>query len=403
MIGSIIGDIAGSIYEFNNLRSIIFPFYATASFFTDDSVMNIAVAEWLLNGGSLAEIMRKYGREYPNLSYGTHFQQWLSNDEAGPYNSFGNGSAMRVTPIAWFSNDLEEVLQKAKESAEVTHNHPEGIKGAQATAAAIFLARTGASKAEIKEHISKVYNYDLNRSCNEIRKIYKFNETCQGTVPEAIIAFLESWDFESAIRLAISLGGDSDTLACITGGIAEAYYKKTPFDIIEGAVKRLKPELLKVVKQFYKEYISYPRVKDHLMSFFSHTAPYKIEHLKENEIFVFGSNLGGQHAGGAARLATHWGAEWGKGVGLSGQTYAIPTMHGGTEDIRPYVEEFIAFAQKHPELEFLVTRIGCGIANFTDEEIAPLFRPAIYTQNISLPISFWRVLVNTETLPEHLR
>jgi len=227
MIGAIIGDIVGSVYEWNNIKTKEFPFFSERCFFTDDTVMTIAVAEALLNGGKpddFIDAMKKFGRLYPKAGYGGRFISWLLGDDREPYNSWGNGSAMRVAPCAWYANSIDEAEDLAMRSAEVTHNHPEGIKGAQATASAIYLARTDASKPEIKDYIENKFGYNLSRTIDEIRPVYKFNESCQETVPEAIIAFLESHGFEDAIRNAISLGGDSDTLAAITGSIAEAAY-----------------------------------------------------------------------------------------------------------------------------------------------------------------------------------
>lgn len=233
MLGAIIGDTVGSVYEFDNIKTTDFPFFGKGCNYTDDTIMTVAIADWLVNdrftnGDQLVTTIEKYAEKYPcpKGGYGGGFRKWLRtpHDEKKPYNSFGNGSAMRVSACGWIGNDLHEVLNLAERSAEVTHNHPEGIKGAQATAMAIYLARTGESKEEIKDQVSRMFGYDLNRTCDEIRPTYSFNETCQETVPQAIIAFLESTDFESAIRLAVSLGGDSDTLACITGSIAEAFY-----------------------------------------------------------------------------------------------------------------------------------------------------------------------------------
>ena len=227
MLGAIIGDIVGSVYEWNNIKTKDFPLFSEKCFFTDDSVMTIAVAEALLNGASpdnFIDSFKKFGRLYPDAGYGGRFGSWLLSDDRKPYNSWGNGSAMRVAPCAWFADSLEEAEKLAEDSAAVTHDHPEGIKGAKATAAAIFLARSGRTK-EIRSYIENTYCYDLSRTLDEIRPGYEFNESCQETVPEAIIAFLESRDFEDAIRNAISLGGDSDTLAAITGSIAEAAYR----------------------------------------------------------------------------------------------------------------------------------------------------------------------------------
>lgn len=255
MNGAIIGDIVGSIYEWNNIKSKDFPLFSPGCFFTDDTVMTLAIAEGLINGGSAEDFIaaiKKYGRLYPDSGYGGRFGSWLFSDNINPYNSWGNGSAMRVSPVAWAFDILSEVEKYAEISAAVTHNHPEGIKGAQATAAVIFLARKGKTKEEIKAYIENKYGYNLNRSLDEIRPNYRFNESCQETVPEAIIAFLESVDFEDAIRNVISLGGDSDTLATITGSIAEAAYG-IPKEIKEKALSILDQGLLDVYRQAQSE------------------------------------------------------------------------------------------------------------------------------------------------------
>lgn len=255
MLGAIIGDIVGSIYEWNNIKTKDFQLFKDECFFTDDTVMTIAVAEGLMNGGTkndFIEAMKKYGRLYPDAGYGSSFEDWIFSDSKSPYNSFGNGSAMRVSSIGWAFDNLLEVEKYAEISSSVTHNHPEGIKGAKATAACIFLARKGKSKDEIKNYIESKYGYNLSRSLNEIRENYCFNETCQETVPEAIIAFLESRDFEDAIRNAISLGGDSDTLAAITGSIAEAFYS-IPEEIVKKALSKLDKQLIKIYIDFYEK------------------------------------------------------------------------------------------------------------------------------------------------------
>lgn len=250
ILGAVIGDIIGSVYEWKNVRKIDFPLFSSDSFFTDDSVLTFATMDCLLNKGDYSNIYQKWGRDYPGRGYGGRFSYWLRDNNPEPYNSFGNGSAMRVSPVGWAFNSLDDVLAEAKRSAEVTHNHPEGIKGAQATAAAVFLARSGSDKTEIRQFIEKTFNYNLSRSIDEIRPVYKFDESCQGTVPEAITAFLESNDFENAIRLAISIGGDSDTVACITGGIAEAFYKEIPDHIIDNCLKLLPQEITELVAEF---------------------------------------------------------------------------------------------------------------------------------------------------------
>jgi ADP-ribosyl-[dinitrogen reductase] hydrolase len=262
ILGAMIGDAVGSIYEFNNIKTKEFEFFNKRMDFTDDSVMTMAVALWLATDRRhshehLVRCMRRLGREYPDAGYGGRFNQWLISDDMGPYNSWGNGSAMRVSPVGCAFDNMDDVLRVAKISAEVTHDHPEGIKGAQATAAAIFLARQQHTKEYIRKYIADHFGYDLSRSCDEIRPSYKFNESCQHTVPEAIAAFLESTDYEDAIRLAISLGGDSDTLACITGGIASAFYGElesgfTDDGILSFFSPRLNPEFISIFDEFEK-------------------------------------------------------------------------------------------------------------------------------------------------------
>ena len=225
MIGAIAGDIIGSVYEGRQVKTTEFPLFTTRSTFTDDTVLTVAVADCILHGKDYATTFKQYGRRYPHAGFGGMFRKWLNSDSLAPYYSFGNGSAMRVSPVGFAFDTIDDVLAEARRSAEVTHNHPEGIKGAQAIAAAILLARQKETKSSIKEFIEKNFGYDLSRTLEEIRPHYQFDETCQGSVPQAIIAFLESDSYEDAVRKAISLGGDSDTLACMAGGIAQAYYR----------------------------------------------------------------------------------------------------------------------------------------------------------------------------------
>ena len=254
MLGAIIGDIIGSVHEFTAPKHTDFPLFTDRSTFTDDSVLTVAVADCLLGGGSYVDKFHEYTRVYPGRGYGGGFIEWARSGTREPYNSWGNGSAMRVSPVGFAFDSLEATVQEAKRSAEVTHSHPEGIKGAQATAAAIFLARQGESKEHIRRYINKQFEYDMNRTVDDIRPNYSFNESCRWTVPEAIISFLDSTDYESTIKLAISLGGDADTLACIAGGIAEAFYGCVPEEIAVQGKKLLDAPLLKIINQFYEKY-----------------------------------------------------------------------------------------------------------------------------------------------------
>ncbi|HOW09063.1 MAG TPA: ADP-ribosylglycohydrolase family protein [Bacteroidales bacterium] len=250
MLGAVIGDIIGSTYEFRNTGNYEFDPFPPKSFFTDDTVLTVAIADAIMNKTDYAAAIREYALNYPGRGYGGWFNQWIHLDNPKPYNSFGNGSAMRVSPVGWAFDTLGETIREAEKSAAVTHNHREGKKGAKVVAAAIFLARTGHGKKEIKEFIEKSYSYNLSRTLADIKPFYSFNETCQKTVPEALICFLESVDFEDAIRKAIWLGGDSDTLACITGGIAEAFYRDIPSAWIENTYRILDEKLKHVIDTF---------------------------------------------------------------------------------------------------------------------------------------------------------
>lgn len=271
MLGAVIGDMVGSIYEWDNIKKKDFPFFSSECFPTDDSIMTIAVAKAILeNDGKVeglsektVEWMQKIGRQYPNCGYGGRFRGWMNSSDPKPYRSYGNGAAMRISACGWAGHSLEEVKRLSYAVTVVTHDHPEGVKGAEATACAIFLARTGRSRDEIRAFIEENY-YKLDITLDEIRPYYQFDVTCQGTVPYAIRAFLESDSFEDAVRNAISIGGDSDTLAAITGSIAEAFYG-IPDDLHKQAIKQFKfgcmvhypraaakkdPDLLSVVEQF---------------------------------------------------------------------------------------------------------------------------------------------------------
>jgi ADP-ribosylglycohydrolase len=253
MLGAIIGDIAGSRFEFNNHLSTDFQLFTKDCAFTDDTICTVAIADALLKCMSFEQSLRYWCLKYPTPkgSYGGSFAVWLHSSNPVPYCSFGNGSAMRVSPCAWLSNERQIVLGNAHKSAEGTHNHPEGIKGAVCVADCIYLARNGHTKDEIKDIVIKEYGYDLDMTCDEIRRTNTFNETCQVTVPQAIVCFLESSDFESAIRLAVSIGGDSDTIAAITGSIADAF-SGIPEDIEQRAIKYLPDEFIDIISIFKK-------------------------------------------------------------------------------------------------------------------------------------------------------
>lgn len=250
MIGAIAGDVIGSVHEYIGTKTKDFPLFDPKCSFTDDSVLTVALADALLHDLDYAVTLKLYYRRYPKADYGLSFREWAVSDSWASYNSWGNGAAMRVSPVAYVAKSLDETLELAEWSAAVTHSHPEGIRGAQATAAAIFLARTGHEKSDIKRFVETWCSYNLQRTLDEIRPTYTFDESCQGTVPQAITAFLEAIDFEDAIRNAISLGGDADTLACNSGSIAEPFFGGVPEDIRKFALSRLDDDLLGVVMDF---------------------------------------------------------------------------------------------------------------------------------------------------------
>ncbi len=254
MIGAIAGDIIGSVYEAYDIKSTDFPLFSTNSTFTDDTVLTVALADSILHKKDFKKKLKEYYFLYPYVGYGGSFRLWALSDENQPYNSWGNGSAMRVSPVGFAFDDLDTVLTEARKSAEVTHNHPEGIKGAQATAASIFLARNGKSKPEIRQYVEENFNYDFSETIDQIRKYYTFDVSCQGSVPQAITAFLESDNYEDAVRKAISIGGDSDTIACIAGGISQAYYKGIPKHIEKKVSNILDNKLRRITEEFSKKF-----------------------------------------------------------------------------------------------------------------------------------------------------
>jgi len=263
MLGAIVGDTVGSVYEWHNIKSTEFPLFSRESRFTDDTVMTVAVAHALLNAAEqgrdlsqpeLVRIMQSYGRLYPDAGYGGRFAHWLQSAHPKPYSSYGNGSGMRVSPVAWVSDDLREVERLATATAEITHNHPEGIKGAKAIAGCILLGRQGASNPAIRAYAEEVHGYDLGFTLDEIRPSYQFDVSCQGSVPHAIVAFLESTSFEDAIRRAVSIGGDSDTIAAMAGSIAQGRYG-VPEDLADKTYHRLPEHLARTVSRFTARFI----------------------------------------------------------------------------------------------------------------------------------------------------
>jgi ADP-ribosylglycohydrolase len=254
LLGAITGDIVGSVYEQAGMKRTDFPLFSPGCRFTDDTVLTVAVAEVLLEGGDYADAFVDYFWRYPDAGYGGGFFRWASERQRLPYNSWGNGSAMRVSPVAYAFDTVDEVLEEAARSAAVTHDHPEGIKGAQAIAAAMFLARQSESRDAIRAYITQTFGYDLSRTVDEIRPDYVFDVSCRGSVPPAIIAFLDSTDFEDGVRKAVSLGGDSDTLACMAGAIAEAFYGGVPNDILVRAMDHIPSDLRHTVESFVAEY-----------------------------------------------------------------------------------------------------------------------------------------------------
>lgn len=254
MLGAIAGDVIGSVYEGNPTKRKDFPLFTSASRFTDDTVLSVAIAHALMTDGDYGSALKLFGRRYPHAGYGGSFREWLRSDSSAPYGSWGNGSAMRVSPVGLAFDSVEEVLSQAERSAAGTHDHPEGIKGAQATALAVHLARAGSDKDTITEEISSRFGYRLEINPDEIRPRYRFDVSCQGSVPESIVSFLASESYEDAVRTAISLGGDSDTMACIAGGIAAAYYRAIPESVEREVERRLPSDLLDVIDDFQAAY-----------------------------------------------------------------------------------------------------------------------------------------------------
>lgn len=255
MLGAIAGDIVGSIHEHRPIKSRNFPLFDRGCRFTDDSVLSVAIAGAILGGKPYKDVVWSLGRRYPDAGYGASFIHWLAADDPEPYGSFGNGAAMRVSPVGFAFDDEETVLREAARTAMISHDHPEGIKGAQAVALAILLARTTGNRERIRDELARRFGYDLQRTIADIRPHYGFDVTCQGSVPEAVIAFLDAESWEDAVRNAVSLGGDSDTQACMAGGIAEAFHG-LPDDIARRACEHLAPELRAIVERFRARFVA---------------------------------------------------------------------------------------------------------------------------------------------------
>ena len=390
LLSVVIGDISGMPYEFGDRTkdyhaiNLLHPYNT----YTDDTVCTFACAEALLKKKSVATCLWMRGREDPNRGYGGRYAYWLHTAPIPPsYHSFGNGSAMRCAAAGFMAQTKEQCIELATLTALPTHDHPEGIKGAVATALAIYYAMHDKDKAFIRRNVLGYYYSEwMYKAYTDIQPTYQFDETCQQTVPAALICFLESRNFADCLKLAIALGGDADTLAAIAAPMAYAHFRQMPKELINNAKRKL-PQWMLALNDEFDNSVAGKRIYRGVVR--PQFTPEKIERLKPDEVFVFGSNLEGIHGGGAARMAhIHFGAQMGQGVGMQGQSYAIPTMQGGVETIRPYVDHFVAYAKQHIECFFFVTRIGCGIAGFSVKEIAPLFAHAAELPNVCLPKSF---------------
>ena len=410
LLSAAIGDIAGMPYEFKgrtkdyNSVNLLLP----SNTYTDDTVCTFACAEALLKGIDMAENLWSRCRADLSRGFGGRFARWLIAKEVLPsYHSYGNGSGMRVSAAGFMAKSKDECIDLATRTALPTHDHPEGIKGAVATALAIYYGMQGKDKAFIRQNVlDEYYPKWSGLTYAGIKPGYGFDETCQQTIPAALICFLESKDYVDCVKLAIALGGDADTLAAISGPMAYAFYRNIPKELVANAKAKL-PEWMLQVNDEFDDYvnngmgITQTELRKYNGIVRPNSTPDAISSLKADEVFVFGSNLQGYHGGGAARAAVNkFGAIWGQGVGLQGQSYAIPTMQGGVETIKPYVNQFIGFAKEHTELFFYVTRIGCGIAGFKDSDMAPLFQDAMEVDNICLPESFVKILKDS-TNPNH--
>ncbi len=404
IIGAIIGDVVGSTFEFNNKIPGRFKLFRSDCTFTDDTVLTAAIADALLHGRTFADAIWDWGNRYVYAGFGHSFRNWKKRREKDPdatNDSKGNGSGMRVCPVGFFAKSIEQAMSLAKESAVITHNSPGGIAGAQAIAAAVFMAKQQKSKEEIRNFIEEAFGYNLCLTHNEIRKLvndsdsaektHREREWAENTCPVAIMAFLYSTGYESALRIAISYGGDVDTIACMAGGIAAAYYG-VPQEIINEVAGYLPKDIIDIVNEF-----------DGLSLENRNTPPQIDRWAKQGHVMVYGSGkemLKESKDGKVLRnneskgyvADRHFGSKH-QLEGLCGKAYAIPTVGASLEEVKESVERFVDFAIKHPELTFLVTKLGCSKkAGFSPAEIAPMFKGVNDSPNVYLPKEFRRII-----------
>ena len=408
IIGAIIGDIVGSTYEFAEKIPTKFKLFRSGCSFTDDTVLTMAIADALLHGRSFADAIEDWGNRYIYAGFGHSFREWKKrrkNNPSATNNSKGNGCGMRVSPIGFWAKSIDEAMSLAKESAIITHNSPEGIAGAQAIATAVFMAKEQRGKEEIKQFVEKTFGYDLDLSYEEIwskvneydnvNKMRREREWAENTCPVAIIAFLNSNSYEECIRTAISYGGDVDTIACMAGGMAAAYYG-VPDEIIKEAAAYLPQDIIEIVNEFDGLQLE------------NRNTPSQIDRwVKKGHILVYGS---GKEISGETKAGTPLRDNESAGYiadrrfrskhqleGLCGDSYAIPTVGATKVEVEAAVARFIVVVKEHPELIFLVTNIGCSKkAGFTPEEIAPMFKAVANNANVYLPKEFRGVMESGE-------
>lgn len=408
IIGAIIGDIVGSTYEFAEKIPTKFKLFRSGCSFTDDTVLTMAIADALLHGRSFADAIEDWGNRYIYAGFGHSFREWKKrrkNDPSATNNSKGNGCGMRVSPIGFWAKSIDEAMSLAEESAIITHNSPEGIAGAQAIATAVFMAKEQRGKEEIKQFVEKTFGYDLDLSYEEIwskvneydnvNKMRREREWAENTCPVAIIAFLNSNSYEECIRTAISYGGDVDTIACMAGGMAAAYYG-VPDEIIKEAAAYLPQDIIEIVNEFDGLQLE------------NRNTPSQIDRwVKKGHILVYGS---GKEISGKTKAGTPLRDNESAGYiadrrfrskhqleGLCGDSYAIPTVGATKVEVEAAVARFIVVVKEHPELIFLVTNIGCSKkAGFTPEEIAPMFKAVANNANVYLPKEFRGVMESGE-------